>query len=64
MEERNLAACKHAEFAIELEFTMKMLKHAEQRKLTLTFARIFHYNVRDFKQFERKWHLPVCCNRL
>ena len=28
------------------------------------FARMFYYNVRDLKQFEKKGNLPVCCNGL
>lgn len=69
MEERNLSACTGVSMLTSLNrsgiHTVEhMLKYANQRWLTLTFARIFYYNVRDFKQFERKGHLPVCCNGL
>jgi hypothetical protein len=37
----------------------KCYKYANQS--TLTFARIFHYNIRDFEQFQRKRHLPISC---
>lgn len=35
--------------------------YTNQKWLILTSTRIFHHNVRDFEQFQRKGHLPICC---
>lgn len=51
-------------YTVEIFIIKKCFRSINQRWLILTSAGIFYYNVRDFKQFQRKGHLPIRCNGL